>query len=309
MKLPAAIAISAAICVTAYAAPVEQPAAKASRGIAKAVNAPMLDLPYVLTWEKDPGLKSRDPFNTVLRFQDDSAPARRIAESVAEPRTPAEEEEFAAKAGSLVAEARSALAESDYKGAGDRIKSLDAMVSVPLVTDSARQALAAAAKEYAAVKAEFAKVRARAALTDALRIAARMQAYFDDGRYGDVVAAGVELEALNTDEGLKSVEVAPTAGEILARCDGLRKRAEVHMEFSKKEFSIDAVSHFPDGRSFAIVNGEVVGVGDAVESETTLASIEGSKVTFGYKGERISVGLSEAPEAVGAKRSKEGRAK
>jgi hypothetical protein len=99
--------------------------------------------------------------------------------------------------------------------------------------------------------------------------------------------------ALNNDEGLKNPEVASTGSELVEKCGELARRAGIHIEFAELELKIDAVSHFPEGKSFAIVNGEVIGEGDRVAPELSVASVQGKEVYFNYKGERIALDLTQ----------------
>ncbi len=246
---------------------------------------------YVLTWQKDPRYRARDPFQTVLHTTD--APAGRKADVVALPRTPGEEAAFVARADACVKEAAAALDEADYSEAKSKIAAARQMAGVNLVTEPARAGMAEVKTGLADVEARYGEACARAALTRALQLAALMQAYFDGGRYGEVVSADAQLAELDTDEGLKSPEVAGTAQGVLARCAELKRRASIHLEFGQKDLKIDAVSYYPDGRSFAIVNGEVYGEGGIVMPELLVASVSSGTVAFSYKGEQISLGLSE----------------
>jgi hypothetical protein len=136
-------------------------------------------------------------------------------------------------------------------------------------------------------------MRARAALKEALEIAAKMQAYFDNDRHGEVIGLNQQLLELNDEKGLKNPEVAATGEQLVAKCEELARRANIHLEFGQMELKIDAVSHFPEGKSYAIVNGEVIGEGDKVAPELAVASVSGTDVFFDYKGERIALELTQ----------------
>ncbi len=260
---------------------------------------------YALTWEKDPRYRGRDPFQTVLTTV--GGPAGKAAVRISAPRTPAEEAAFVDSAESLVGEGESALGESDFKTAEERITATREMTTITLKNQDARAKMIEVSKRLATLEGEYNKVRARAALAKALQLAARMQAYFETERYGEVASTHLELENLNNDEGLMNPEVAGTATAVLAKCAELKRRAEIHMDFAKRDLRVDAVSHFPEGRSFAIINGEVYGQGMILEPELALAGVSGNEVTFDYKGERISQGLAEEVAGPGyGKRGKEG---
>jgi len=247
--------------------------------------------PYVLTWQKDPRFKGRDPFLTVLH--EVTAAAGKTAPKIAIPRTPGEEMAFADKALSLIKEAEGALGDADYKAVKERIDTLREMVAIKLVTGPAQEKMAAVAVQFDELEKRYASIRARAALTEALQLAALMQGYFDSGRYGETISTEDKVHALDNEEGLRNGEVAATGAEVLKKVADLKRRAQIHVEFEKKELKIDAVSHFPAGRSFAIVNGEVYGEGVSVEPELSVAQVDNNRVTFNFKGEEISLGLAQ----------------
>lgn len=262
--------------------------------VAKAQETPspesLLGDPYMLTWEKDPRFRGREPFQTVLHSVGGET---RKSGRFDLPRTPSEETAFAAKAGSYVEEALAALEESDFKLAEDRIDTASKMAAVKLVSQAAKDKMAAVLVQLAEAEKELASVRARAALKEALEFAARMQAYFDANRHGEVVALYQSILALDDEKGLKNPEVASTAAQILKKCAALDQRARIHIEFGQMELKVDAVSHYPEGKSFAIVNGEVIGEGATVAPDLTIASVEGKTVVFKYKGESIPLLLAE----------------
>jgi hypothetical protein len=297
MRLRTVTIFSASLLAVLVALAVAEQAAPAAARIAGAKAAPksIAEVAYLLTWDKDPRYRGRDPFTTVLHLVGGPTTAKRV-ERLALPRTPGEETAFADKAEAVLKEAQTALDEGDFAAAEEKIKTAREMVGVPVTTLSAKERLVALSKALAGVEDQFGKVRARAALVQALQLAARMQGYFESERFGEVIGTGDEIEKLNNENGLKNAEVAQTAAAVLEKCAELKRRAEVRMEFAKQELKVDAVSFFPEGRSFAIINGEVVGEGAVVAPELTLAAVSGGNVTFEYKGEKISQGLA-APEA------------
>lgn len=250
----------------------------------------MLDAPYVLTWQKDARFKRREPFKTVLRSVGPSAKKVRKFEL---PRTPSEESAFTVKATSYIEEASAALEEADFTAAEEKITTVTKMVAVKLVTKTAKDRMVEVGAELAKVAKRLASMRARASLKQAFELAARMQAYFDNDRHGNVISLHKEIMELDNPRGLKNPEVAATAVKLLKQVGELSRRAQVHLDFAQMELKIDAVSHFPQGRSFAIVNGEVVGEGGKVAPELTMASVAGKTVIFNYKGERIALELAQ----------------
>ena len=265
-----------------------------------------LEPAYILTWDKEPRLRGREPFQSVLHILDSGVAGKKTGK-IQLPRTPMEEVAFAERAAALLAEAQAGLGQADYKAIDEKVDTIKQMIAVPMVTQAAKDKMAVVIKQFADFNAEYSKIRARAALAEALQLAARMQAYFDSERFGEVLSAYIELQALNDEKGLGNLEVAATAADILTRCAELERRAEIRMEFAKMNLKVDAISCFPEGRSFAIINGEVTGEGALVAPELTLAAVASGKVTFDYKGEKISQGLAAPKEGqpVG-KRGKEG---
>jgi hypothetical protein len=291
----AAIAVVAVSAVIAAEVALPQAAApKAPALQAKASPDSIFEVAYLITWEKDPRFKARDPFQTVLHTV--GGPAGKQASKLALPRTPSEEEAFIQKAASSVKEAEECLAGSDFKAVKERVELVRQMVAIPMTSQSAKEKMAEVSKELAAIETKYASMQARAALAEALQLAARMQAYFEDERYGDVLGSSARIQELDNESGLKSSEVALTAVEVLARCADLKRRAEIHLDFAKMDVKVDAVSFFPEGRSFAIVNAEVFGEGALIAPDLTLASVAGGKVTFDFKGEKIPQGLAVAKE-------------
>jgi len=284
-------------------------ASVAARGSSAAASPEnIFEVAYLLTWERDPRFRGRDPFQTVLHGA--GSQATKKAAKLVLPRTPSEELAFAEKAASCVKEAGAALSESDFKSVQGKIDEARQMVAVAMTSQAAKDRMSDVSGQLAALEQGYAKVRARAALAESLQIAARMQAYFESERYGEVVSADVALQSLNNESGLQNPEVAGTSADVLATCAEIRRRAEVHLEFAKKELKVDAVSYFPEGRSFAIVNGEVFGEGAQIAPELMLAAVAGGKVTFDFKGEKISQGLAEPQESPAqGKRGKEGKVK
>jgi len=252
--------------------------------------AEILGDPYTLTWEKDPRYQGRDPFDTVLHFVGGE---KRRVHSIDVPRTPSEESAFVTTAASLIDETDAALEVGDFEAAAAAVETLRKMQEIELVTGSARERMLALAESINEVEGRLDTLRARAALKKALEIASKMSAYFETERYGEVVGLYKQLEALNDEDHLKDPEVAETAGKVIEKCAELDRRARVHIEFSEMEISIDAVSDYPEGRSFAIVNGEVTGEGESCAGDLRIASVEGKEVIFDYKGERIGLELSE----------------
>jgi len=291
-------AFAAAVLVPAFTAvlpaQVQQDQAAPKAVTAKAQEAPtpesLLGEPYMLTWEKDPRAKGREPFRTVLHFVGDET---RKVNRIDLPRTPAEEAAFVTKAESYVEEAMAALEEADFKLAEERLETVAQMVCVPLVTQSAGDKIKKVAAALTQAQGLLSSMRARAALKEALELAGRMQAYFDNNRFGEVVGIHKQILELDNEQGLRNAEVAGTAEALLAKCEKLSKRAAIHLEFAQMELTIDAVSHFPQGRSYAIVNGEVIGEGGNVAPELVIASVAGQEVIFDYKGERIALELEE----------------
>jgi|GEM_PF-4455481 len=317
MKPTAIIVLAVSVAAISAAFATEGPAGQAGTAPAPAAaeSAPakagpegIVEVAYALTWERDPRYRGRDPFQTVLTMMDQSAVKQ--VKRIAAPRTPSEESAFADRAQSLLAEAEAALDEADYATAGDRIDSVREMTTMPMVTQTAKDKMGDVSRDLAALEERYGTMRARASLAAALQLAARMQAYFETERYGEVVGADADLQALNDVKGLKNPEVAGTAALVLAKCAELKRRAEIRLEFAKQDVKVDAVSYFPEGRSFAIVNGEVLGEGALVAPELTLAAVGSGKVTFEYKGEKISRGLAE-PESSwpSGKSGKEGRSR
>jgi hypothetical protein len=247
--------------------------------------------PYMLTWEKEPRFRGRDPFETVLHTI--GGPAGRTAPRLMAPRTPGEEAAFVARADAYVNEGNAALEEADYRTVKEKLEMLAEMTAMPLVTEPARVSMAEVKKAVEDLEARYSRIRARAALTEALQQAALMQAYFETGRYGEVISAEAAIKELDNEEGLRNPEVAATAADLLRKCADIKRRAEIHIEFGQKDLKVDAVSHFPGGRSFAIVNGEVYGEGGIVAAELTVATVAMNRVTFNYKGEDISLGMAE----------------
>ncbi|MHC4713114.1 MAG: hypothetical protein ACYTAN_07565 [Planctomycetota bacterium] len=262
--------------------------------VAKAETAPspesLLGDPYMLTWEKDPRFKGREPFQTVLHFVGKET---RLSDTFRLPRTPSEETSFVLKADSYVEEALDALEHSDFKFAEERLETVKRMSEVKLVSQSAKDRMAAVVRQLAEAEKQLVSVRARAALKEALEIAARMQAYFDGNRHGEVLGLHQKLLELDDERGLKNPEVASTAAGIAEMCARLADRSTIHLEFGQMGLAIDAVSHYPEGRSYAIVNGEVIGEGGLVAPDLAIASVEGPKVVFNYKGEQIPLLLAE----------------
>jgi len=283
------------VCAAIAAEQASQQAAQPTQQAAGQGTGGIVEVAYVLTWEKDPRYRARDPFLTVLHSM--GGPAGVRVQRMALPRTPGEETAFAEKAAAMLEEAQAAMNESDYKAAGEKIELLREMVTVPMVTQTAKDKMATVSSALAKVEQQYGQMRARAALAEALQIAARMQAYFDTERYGEVVDADTALQALNEPAGLQNAEVAATGAEVLARCAEIKRRAVIHLEFNKKGMLVDAISYFPMGRSYAIVNGEVFEEGAELEPELTLAAVAGEAVTFKYKGEDISAGLA-APQEI-----------
>ncbi len=288
----ASAAVVAVVLFAGLAGQAQEAAPAGGTMVATAQNTPdpedLLGDPYVLTWEKDPRARGRDPFESVLRFVGTET---RRASTFDLPRTPAEESAFAMKAASTLEEANAALDDGELKLADERLDTVSRMVEVPLVTDSAKEKLAAVRAELPQAQVRLSSMRARAALRQALELAGRMQAYFDHHRFSEVVDLHGEVLSLDNDSQLRNPEVAGTARPLLAMCSELARRAQVHIEFAQMELAIDAVSYFPHGRSFAIVNGEVIGEGGSVAPELGVASVAGSKVVFSYKGERIALEL------------------
>jgi len=246
---------------------------------------------YILTWEKDPRFKGREPFKTVLH---PTGGETRRSRSIDLPRTPSEEAAFVIKTRSCVEEALAALEEADFRTAEEKIETAKKMLSVKLVTKTAQDDMVAVGAELVDAARLLSSVRARAALKEALEIAARMQAFFDNDRHGEVVGLYQQMLELDNEKGLRNPEVASTAGVLVERGGELSRRSNIHLDFAQLELKIDAVSHFPQGRSFAIVNGEVIGEGGRVAPELAIASVvSGQKVVFDYKGEEIALGLVE----------------
>lgn len=290
-------AVVLTVVLTAFAT-AQTPAAAAGKAssqvVAKVTPMPgpesLLGEPYVLSWEKDPRYKGREPFRTVLH---PVGGERRKAGKLKLPRTPSEETAFVKKAESCMEEAAAAIEDADFALAEEQLELAGRMVEVNLSTRSAVEAMARVVAGLAETSTQLASMRARASLKQALETASKMQAYFDNGRHGEVVSLYKELEELDNEKGLRNPEVSSTATPLMAQAGELARRAEVHREFRQMEFEISAVSHFSGGRSFAIVNGEVVGEGGKVAPELALASIDGKRVTFDFKGERVSLDLAE----------------
>jgi hypothetical protein len=298
MRLPAAATLMLGLVLAFWlvaAADTAAPAAGQATQVANLATPGPLDKitqePYVLTWQKDPRYRGRDPFETVLH--EVTGPAGKAAPKIAIPRTPGEEAAFTDKALTLVKEAEGALGDADYKAVKERIETLREMIAVKLVTQPAKDKMVLVTAQFGDLEKRYASIRARAALTEALQLAALMQGYFESGRYGEVITTEDKVHALDGDEGLRNPEVAATGAEVLKKVADLKRRAQIHVEFDKKEFKIDAVSHFPEGRSFAIVNGEVYGEGVSVEPELSVAQVDNNRVTFNFKGEEISLGLAQ----------------
>lgn len=297
MKAFSSILVGAAVALSfaAVLAGQAQPAAPAPTAeIAKAQQTPtpesLLGEPYMLTWEKDPRAKGREPFKTVLHF---TGSETRKANTFDLPRTPSEETAFAIKAESYVEEAVAALDEADFKLAEERLETVTKMVTVQLVTQSAQDKLREVTAALTEATRVLSSMHARAALKEALELAGRMQAYFDNNRFGEVVDLHKQVLELNDEKGLRNPEVASTAEVLLAKCDELSRRAAIHLEFAQMELAVDAVSYFPQGKSYAIVNGEVIGEGGNVAPELLVAAVAVNKVIFDYKGERIALELEE----------------
>lgn len=284
-----ALSFTAVLAVQAQQA-ASAPAVETAKAQMTPTPESLLDEPYMLTWEKDHRIKGREPFTTVLNF---TGSETRTANTFDLPRTPSEETAFVIKAESYVEEAVAALGEADFKLAEERLETVGKMVSVPLVSQSAQDKLKAVAVALGEATGLLSSMRARAALKEALELAGRMQAYFDNNRFGEVVGIHKQVLELNDEKGLQNPEVVSTAGMLLAKCDELSRRAAIHLEFEQMELTIDAVSHFPLGKSYAIVNGEVIGEGGNVAPELTVASVAGDKVIFDYRGERIALELAE----------------
>ena len=284
MRAVAGILVALGFLVSATP-PVET--AKAAVGVTP---ESMLGEPYMLTWEKDARFKGRRPFQTVLHSMGGQA---RKVEKFSQPRTPSQETAFIIKAESYLDEAGGALDEGDFTLAEDRIKTVTRMTAVNLVTESAREKMAAISADLANVQKRFGDMRARASLRQALELAGRMQAYFDNDRHGEVVGLYQDILQLDNEEGLRNPEVARTAAALLTKCAALSKRAQIHIDFSQMELKVDAVSCFPKGRSFAIVSGEVIGEGGAVAPELTVTCVAGKEVTFDFKGEKIALELEQ----------------
>lgn len=296
MRFASAIASAAAFAIIGvFSALAEtQPPALAAVEIAKAAESAtpegILGEPYLLTWEKDPRMRGREPFSTVLHYTGEQTSMVRKFDL---PRTPSEEAAFVMKAQSYVEEAAAALEAGDFKAAEGKIDTAIRMTEVTLVTKTARDKMASVAVALVDVEKVMASGRARAALKEALEIAARMQAYFDNDRHGEVISLQSDLDGLNTSRGLKNPEVLKTAAALLAKTAELARRAQLHLDFNNLELSVDAVSHFPEGKSFAIINGEVFGEGGTVAPELTMASVAVKKVVFDFRGESIALDLTE----------------
>ncbi len=300
MKIPAAltvativtlaVALSAAIAATV---PTAENPGKVQVASAPATPTPdkLVEPPYVLTWQKDPRYRGRDPFETVLHAVD--AGNVRAVSRIAAPRTPGEEIAFVEKAAELVATGEAALEQGDYDAVKDALHPAGQMVAMKLVTQTAKDKMAVVSERYKTALAKYLSIRARLYLTEALQLATLMTAYFDSARYGDVIAAYEKMKLFDTEEGLRNPEVAATGSEILKKGAELATRAKIRIEFDKKELKVDAVSHFPEGRSYAIVNGEVYGEGVAMAPELAVSMVETNRVTFNYKGEQISLGLAQ----------------
>jgi len=303
--MPAALAAGGAAAPAAAAAAVSQapsaaPAMAAARTAKAVITSPapagkspesIIESSYVLTWEKDMRCRGRDPFVTVLHVV--GSKQTKAVKRISPPRTPSEESVFVDKALSLVKDASAALDAGDFKACQESIALVREMTVVPLVTQTAKDKMIAVSRDLASLEDVFAKFQARAALTEALQLAARMQGYFDSGRFSEILALEADLQKLNTETGLKHAEVAATAEEILKKVAELKRRAEIHMEFQKMNCTVDAVSFFPEGRSYAIVNGEVFSEGDRMTPELAVAQVVADKVQFEFKGERIFLGLAE----------------
>lgn len=267
------------------AVPVET--AKATTGVTP---ESILGEPYMLTWDKDVRFKGRRPFQTVLHSMDGQA---RKVEKFSRPRTPSQETAFIIKAESYVEEASDALDNGDFNLAKERIATVTRMAAVDLITQSAKDRMAAVAADLAKVQKRFSAMRARAALGQALKLAGRMQAYFDNDRYGEVVSLYQDIQQLDNEEGLKNPEVAGTAAALLDKCAALSRRAQLHLDFSQMKLKVDAVSCFPEGKSFAIISGEVIGEGGTVAPDLTVSCVTGRRVTFDFKGEKIALELEQ----------------
>ena len=298
MKAPATVFATCAVVIAFAAAVLGAASAPGPVGQVANVSAPgkpaldsIVEEPYALTWQKDPSLKSRDPFETVLHAVGGDNVKR--PDRIAAPRTPGEEAEFTAKALVLVQEAEGALGEADYTGVKTRLATLHEMAVIKLTTQSAKDSMTEVVAKLADLEGRYVKIRARAALTEALQVAALMQGYFESSRYGEVITASDKVAALDNDEGLRNAEVAEAGAAVASKCAELKKRSEVRLEFEKMKLKVDAVSHFPQGRSFAIVNGEVYGEGGSMAPELVVASVADNMVVFHFKGEEISLGLAQ----------------
>ncbi len=289
-----ATAVVLMVVLAAFATAETPAAGTAPSQVAKATTTPgpesLLGEPYILSWERDARYRGREPFRTVLH---PVGGERRKAGKLKLPRTPSEETAFVKKAQSCVEEAAAAVEEADFALAEEKLELAKRMAEVNLSTKSAVEAMATVVAGLAETSIQLDSMRARASLKQALETAAKMQAYFDNDRHGEVVSLFKELSELDDEKGLRNPEVSSTATPLMAAAGELARRAEVHIEFAQMEFDISAVSHFPGGRSFAIVNGEVIGEGGAVAPELALASVDGKRVTFDFKGERVSLDLAE----------------
>ena len=254
MKAPIAWVLIASVVLFAATAAVAQQPIQAEKPPVQTAKAAAPDAvvqqgkaisedPYMLTWQKEPRFRGRDPFDTVLHSV--GGPAGKTATKLMAPRTPGEEAAFVSRADAYVNEASAALDEADYLTVKEKLELLGQMAAMPLVTEPARVRMAEVKKALADLEDRYSKTRARAALTEALQLAALMQAYFETGRYGEVISAEAKIHALDNEEGLKNAEVAATSAGLLEKCAEIKRRAEIHIEFGQKELKVDALSHYP----------------------------------------------------------------
>lgn len=114
------------------------------------------------------------------------------------------------------------------------------------------------------------------------RVRNTMRDLFSRGQYGDVISTYGRVESrfhfvTGTDAGV----------ELIKEVDQLKGEASAILEFSERNVAVTGVIVRPNNGSVAVVNGKVLGVGDTLDGDILVTSIDVDKVEFSFKSVSI----------------------